>query len=372
MDNPLFIIFIVLVAIVFIWLLIEKFIINYTRKKFTHIIHVNGTRGKSTVCRLLDGILREQGFRVFTKTTGTIASYIDCEGIEYSIKRIGVANIREQIRIMHLAAKQKAEVLIIECMAINPELQAISQHQILQADIVVITNVREDHTLEMGKTLPEIAASLATTVPFNGTLVTSYDVEDPIFAKKCNEQNSQLLVAKHYQTNNNKNIMEENIDLVLKVSETLGIPLDVALVGISKYHPDPGTLNIFTIKDTTFINGFSINDPASTKKILDKLASQYAVEDMTFLLNNRHDRPIRTQQLVDLLQQIPCKKIIVSGAHQQYVKRRLKNKFPTIVENFKNVESLLQEKTIFAFGNIAHQGINILNYFKSNGEKTYG
>ena len=43
-------------------------------------IHVNGTRGKSTTTRLIAGILRQAGYRVVAKTTGTAARLIFEDG----------------------------------------------------------------------------------------------------------------------------------------------------------------------------------------------------------------------------------------------------------------------------------------------------
>jgi hypothetical protein len=48
-------------------------------------IHVNGTRGKSSVVRLIAGALREQGIPTCAKTTGTLARFItDASGIPSS------------------------------------------------------------------------------------------------------------------------------------------------------------------------------------------------------------------------------------------------------------------------------------------------
>ena len=43
-------------------------------------IHVNGTRGKSSVTRLISAGLRSNGRRVFAKTTGTKARMIYVDG----------------------------------------------------------------------------------------------------------------------------------------------------------------------------------------------------------------------------------------------------------------------------------------------------
>ena len=116
-----------------------------SRATLRHVVHVNGTRGKSTVCRLIEAGLRAGGLRVFCKTTGTDPMTIDVSGNEEPLHRRGKANIKEQVGILRRAAAQNAEVLVIECMALQPEYQRCAQHRILQADVGVITNVRHDH-----------------------------------------------------------------------------------------------------------------------------------------------------------------------------------------------------------------------------------
>ena len=51
-----------------------------SRATLRHVVHVNGTRGKSTVCRLIEAGLRAGGLRVFCKTTGTDPMTIDVSG----------------------------------------------------------------------------------------------------------------------------------------------------------------------------------------------------------------------------------------------------------------------------------------------------
>lgn len=90
------------------------------RRQISHVVYVNGTRGKSTVSRLIDAGLRTGGYRVFCKTTGSLAMTIDVNGGERPIIRHGRANIKEQLRILRRAAKEKAEVLVAECWAVDP------------------------------------------------------------------------------------------------------------------------------------------------------------------------------------------------------------------------------------------------------------
>src|SRR5215212_6339149 len=63
-------------------------------------VHVNGIRGKSSVTRLVAGVLREGGYVTVAKTTGSAARVIEARGEETAIKRRGAATINEQVDIV--------------------------------------------------------------------------------------------------------------------------------------------------------------------------------------------------------------------------------------------------------------------------------
>ena len=111
--DVLFIIVIALSIIYLGYIVFEKLYNDKIRKSFKYVIHVNGIRGKSTTTRLIDAGFRKLGYKVFSKTTGTYPVMIDTEGNDKPVLRLGKANIREQIRMMRKAYKQKAEVHFI-------------------------------------------------------------------------------------------------------------------------------------------------------------------------------------------------------------------------------------------------------------------
>ena len=162
----------ILLAGYLFWLLGEAYINRRARRSFRHVIHVSGIRGKTTTCRLIDAHLRQAGLRVFTKTTGTDPVYIDTSGVEHPIRRHGPPHIGEQLSMIRRAWREGAEILILECMAVSPELQRVAQQQMVQGDWNVITNVRYDHIFEMGESLEEIAESLSAVIPSGGVLFT--------------------------------------------------------------------------------------------------------------------------------------------------------------------------------------------------------
>ena len=162
-----------LLAVCLALLILEDRQVRRDRSELVHVVYVNGIRGKSTVTRMIDGGLRAGGWKVFCKTTGTVPMVIGVDGTARPLVRRGRANISEQVRVLHRAVREGAQILVIECMAVDPALQAVSQHRMVRADIGVITNVRLDHTAEMGPTLEEICDSLSNTIPWNGTLFTA-------------------------------------------------------------------------------------------------------------------------------------------------------------------------------------------------------
>ena len=166
----------------FDYLVLESILNKKSRAKFKYVIHINGIRGKSTTTRLIDAGLRKCGFKVFSKTTGTVPTMINVNNEDVKIKRLGNANIREQLKMIKKASRQGADVLVLECMAVNPELQYICEKQILNADVTVITNIRPDHIQDMGETLEDIALAFSNTIPTNGQLVINDSEFNSLFS----------------------------------------------------------------------------------------------------------------------------------------------------------------------------------------------
>ena len=97
---------ITLSVIYIFYVIIERLLIRYYRKKIPLIIHVNGIRGKSTTTRLIDAGLRNCGYKVFSKTTGTIPTIINSNNQDIVIKRLGKANIANKLECLKKQPKK--------------------------------------------------------------------------------------------------------------------------------------------------------------------------------------------------------------------------------------------------------------------------
>jgi len=105
-----------LLAVVVLFLVIEYRLHIGNLNSIPVRIHVNGTRGKSSVTRLIAGALREHGIITFAKTTGALPRMIMEDGQEYPIYRPAGANIIEQLRIVSLAAQNRAQALVVSAV----------------------------------------------------------------------------------------------------------------------------------------------------------------------------------------------------------------------------------------------------------------
>ena len=304
------IVLLTLIALLLIVGIIEFRVHKNNLNKIPIRIHVNGSRGKSSVVRLIASGLRFGGLRTFAKTTGTSPRIIDENGDDKYIHRLRTASIGEQISLIRHFAKMKPDVLVIECMAVNPQYQWISEQKIVKSTIGVLTNVRPDHLDEMGISMNQITKSMANTIPFNGIMVTSEQKKADILNNISNVRNTRFYTDDIKVDDNDLvdfSYLEhkENVSLALKVCELCGVDKKQALKGMSLCKPDPGALTIWEIKLKNnlfkFINAFAANDPSSTLKTWEMINNSFHPTKFAIFLNTRIDRQYRTIQLVNLI-----------------------------------------------------------------------
>ena len=286
-----------------------------TRRRVPVRIHVNGSRGKSSVTRLIAAGLMAGGVRTLTKTTGSAARVILPDGRETPVRRHGAPNIREQLRIFRRAAAEKAEAIVLECMAVRPDLQWICEHRIVGATIGVITNVRPDHLEAMGPRLEDVAKSLGNTVPRSGLLITAEDR----FADTLSERAAGLGSEFKLSDPNSVQAQElepfryvefaENLALALDVCEAAGVDRYTALLGMYEVKPDIGALVPMSWRETgkdglerrvDFVNLFAANDPESTAFVWDHLNLPDHEDEAIAVVNIRADRMRRSKDLAPL------------------------------------------------------------------------
>lgn len=283
-------------------------------------VHVAGTRGKSSVARLIAAGLRNAGTRTCCKTTGTLPQMILPDGTEYPVFRPAGANVIEQIRIVDTAVDFESEALVMECMALIPNLHWLCEDKLVRATHGVITNAREDHLDVMGPTEKDVALCLAGMTPVGGKLFTAERDHLGIFEMACRDRGTQLIAVTEEEVAAITPLdlagfpyveHAENVALALRVCGDLGVDRGVALQGMWKAKPDPGAMTAhemnFFGREIFFVNGFAANDPESTERIWKMAIERYPdVARRIAVFNCRVDRPDRSEQLGRAVMQWPA------------------------------------------------------------------
>ncbi|RUO34240.1 poly-gamma-glutamate synthase PgsB [Aliidiomarina sanyensis] len=353
-------------------------------------VHVNGTRGKTSVTRLIAAGLRGGGKRVCAKTTGSAAAYTDPDGREFPLYRVAGANIIEQMRLLKRMAKIKPEIAVLECMALQPHYQSLTELKMVRSNVGVVTNARADHLDVMGPGERDVALALAGSSPVHGALFTAeHDLID-VFQMACDDRKSTLHQVSYDEVEAiDKDTLSqfqyaehaENVALALKVCAHLGVSREDALKGMIALEPETGAMRLLHVnyfeRDIIFVNAFAANDPESTGRIWTQLCqSQGKDRRKIALINCRADRPHRSMQIAEAVVTWPAadRYIVMGSGTSIFVRFGLKagldpNKI-LVLENADMVEiteTLLEESDrhalVVGMANIHGGGEEVARFF---------
>jgi poly-gamma-glutamate synthase PgsB/CapB len=366
------------------------------RRRLTRIpirIHVNGTRGKTSVTRLIAAGLREAGVRCLAKTTGTVPRFILPNGREVPVYRPGGANVIEQKQAVTMAAAQRAEALVVECMALQPSLQWLSESKLIRATHGAITNARPDHLDVMGPAEEDVAHALAGTVPVDGVFLTAERKHRAFFQQVAEERGSRFRAAEDISRPLTTEDVagfpylehQDNVELALAVCEEIGIDNETALRGMWRAKPDPGAMTETRVeffgRHVIFVNGFAANDPISTRYIWEQsLRRHRELKRRIAVFNCRSDRADRSEQLAESYAGWTQADEVVLLGTGQYIFARAAVKSgldPTRLvfvdrdhpaDIFEILLGLSESSAlVMGLGNIAGPGLALAEYFANRG-----
>jgi poly-gamma-glutamate synthase PgsB/CapB len=368
-----------------LFLAYERVVLNRLRRSIPTVIAVTGTRGKSSVVRMLASVLRESGRRVLAKTTGSQAQLVFPNGSIQDIPRRGIVSILEQKKVLNSGAELHVDCIVVEIMSIRPENHLVESQQILKPDIVVVTNVRRDHVEAMGETEPEIARVLCNDFPPGCSVYVPEEYTPLLVSSQPRNETIKMKPVRNENTQEGAMEFAENLNLVVAVSKDLGIVDEVVVRGIQHARHDIGKLRIWRYetggKSVYLVNAFAANDPDSTMIIYRKVAQALSAAPSSFtgLLNLRHDRPDRTLQWIEALKGNTAalfKDINTIGGHSRVVHRRVKTVALLPHMTADKLTSMLIDKMqeggiLFGFGNIDGMGQILVDHWQRVGEE-YG
>lgn len=352
-------------------------------------IQVNGTRGKSSVTRLIAAGLRASGRRVVAKVTGTKPRFIVSDTEEHPVRRLGKANISEEMRIVRLAWERRAEALVIECMALVPHYQELERRMLIRPTHGVITNVRADHLDVMGPTVTDVGKALANTIPDKGMFFTAERGPLQAVLRERVPAGTKMIVSDPATVSDEEmqgfSYIEhkENVALALAVCESFGIDRSTALAGMKRTRPDSGVMRIIRVEDRgkviELVNTLAANDPDSIRMLWQMMVGR--ASDRIVLVNCRRDRLDRSRQLAELVAGWDCRVIVATGGLPRvFIQRGRELGIPAAklvdlgderppAEVYERVHELAGNQTmVFATGNTVGYGDSLIAFFEQRSQ----
>lgn len=332
-------------------------------------IVVTGSRGKSSLTRLIHSGLTGGGLRAYARITGVLPRELNPQG-ERTISRHASANIRE-ILWWSSQIPSDAQAVVAENSAVAPHLQGYAA-DILAPTLIVWTNIRPDHTEVWGPGLEGAAEALFKGIPSGVPIVGGEELNTPPLVKMLKlNGNSLTTTTTFFREGKMEGPLpfgghhEENMllaRLALQVCQEQGkMPLDLskAFEAMEKLLPDIADFCILSQQGYCLASAFSANDTESTEQLFRETGWQS--NETTLLYHHRPDRPARLKEFASWLKKFTWKELVFTRSAVPFFQ------FGTTVEwndsifspeSFRNW--LKGRGRVFACGNVAGWPLDFL------------
>ena len=255
-------------------------------------ILLNGTRGKSTLVRLLHCALVACGIKAYGRVTGVIPRQLGPDGKSTPILRTNGGHVSE-MRWWLDRLPAGARGVVMENSAVSPELQTLAARW-LRPDLVVLTNILPDHIETWGPTRAQAAGVLLLGIPDKTTVVALEEllaldgVGEALEAKDCR------VVTARRDPAASGDFRQANLALALAACDHLGLPRERTQPALRGLAPDLADFQVIQIGRTELALAFSANDLASTQALFASLG--WDREDTRLIYNHRADRWARLSE----------------------------------------------------------------------------
>lgn len=286
---------------------------------------VTGSRGKSSLTRLLHAGLNACGLRTHARITGVIPRELTPKG-ERVIRRRSPADIRE-MRWWLSQVPPDADALVVENSAVSPELQSFAP-DLVSPTLAVWTTLRADHVEVWGPGREGAAKTLIRGVPRGVPVAAGMELTlSPL--PELFKANGNIL----YTPAPGKNVFlpgalsgsthdAENLALAQLACELCractGLDIDVARAAraMSALAPDIADFRIVRNGTDELAAAFSANDTESTTRLFEETG--WSPEETTLLYHHRPDRNARLASFLPWIESYSWRKKIYTRSRRTF------------------------------------------------------
>lgn len=313
---------------------------------------VTGSRGKSTIVRLLHAALQNAGLETHARITGVVPRELGPLGTRPILRSSG-AHV-EEMRWWLRQLPETADAIVLENSAITPELQHLAGHW-LQPELTILTNTLADHQELWGPDEASAARVLAGSVPSRGQVLLPACLGDDehllylLQRRSCRVQfaGAADIDGEHYQ--------RVNLGLAVEAVRYLGLAETPALEAMLDLSRDRYDFHLARVGDAELAMAFSANDIVSTRALFQSLNWPKAVTRLVY--NHRRDRPGRLESFAHWLEDSDWREVLIIGDRPRL---RIANaRYKRIKSSEKLLRLFMPGDRVFGCGNIAGVPLNL-------------
>jgi poly-gamma-glutamate synthase PgsB/CapB len=319
---------------------------NEVKPGSTRRILVTGSRGKSTIVRLLHTALHNAGQETYSRITGVIPRELCADKVR-NISRSSGAHV-EEMRWWLKQLPASAQSIVLENSAITPDLQDLAGRW-LQPQVTILSNTVPDHQEIWGPGGDDAAEVLTTGVPKGGLVVIPAGQQSNSYLLELLEARCCRVIFAEPAIAAVKGFQASNLGLALTTVKQLGVAPEPALQAMLKLQPDKYDFNVINFAGAELAMAFSANDINSTKRLFRSL--KWPEEQTRLIYNHRRDRPGRFRSFIDWLSNSPWREVLIIGDRPQ---TRLGYARYVRIKHERVLRRLLQPgERVFGCGNIS-------------------
>lgn len=307
---------------------------------------VTGSRGKSSIVRMLHAGFEAGGLEAWSRITGVVPRQIGPAGPR-EISRSSGAHV-EEMRWWLRSLPVSAQAVVLENSAITPELQPLACRW-LQPDLAILSSVLPDHQEAWGDDAAGAADALVAGLQPGGRVILPAGLEsDTGLSARLERRRCEAVYAAPAEPAGSVH-RAANAGLALAALDHFGLATDAARRAIRDLPPDRFDFRILRHQGAELALAFSVNDITSTRNVFRGLG--WPKESTRLVYNHRVDRPGRYRSFREWLSAEHWREVLIIG--DRPLTRPSKARYLKL-ENAASLLRLLQPgERVFGCGNIA-------------------
>lgn len=269
---------------------------------------VTGSRGKSSVVRMLHAALSAHGLQTWSRITGVVPRELGPGGTRDILRSSG-AHVEEMSWWLQQLPPD-TEAVVLENSAISEEFQGLAGKW-LQPDVTVFTNAVPDHQEAWGPTRQSAAEVLVGGLPRGGRVIVPSDLSrDRYLGRLFTDRSCEVVFADPVE-NVESDYRAANMGLALAAATGLGLDSASAVQAMRATGQDRYDFRVVEHAGAELAMAFSVNDITSTRGLFRSL--RWPKEDTRLVFNHRRDRHARFRSFTDWLKHPAWRDVLVIG-----------------------------------------------------------